>query len=246
MINQLTRLTEFQQILADYHVSSASKDILDDTKLMLFAAATSAGRNTIFQELLKTGRYHYIVSYTTRKPRVNNGVPEQDGVEYWFKTEEEMLTNLKEGKMLEAAIIHNQQVSGISIAEMKKARDANEIAITDIEVVGTDNIVRAKPDTKCLFIIPPNFDEWQKRLKHRGRMDDNEHRRRLESAVMEFEVALSKDYYWIVVNDKLEDVVKYIDNIGIGLESSKETQAKNRQSLKQLLADTQTYLKNHK
>lgn len=242
MINKLTRLAEFQKILSGYRISDDSKKILDQTNLMLFAAATSAGRNRIFRELLKTGRYHYIVSDTTRKPRVNNGVLEQNGVEYWFKTEDEMIENLEAGKMLEAAIIHNQQVSGISIAELKKAQEDGKIAITDIEVVGTDNIVAAKPDTKCLFIIPPDFKEWQRRLKNRGKMDDGEHLRRLESAVKEFEVALARDYYWIIVNDDLEGVVKYIDNIAIGLESSKETQASNRQVLQRLLKQTQEYL----
>lgn len=245
-MNELKQLPQFQQILADYTVSPASKKVLDDTKLMLFAAASSAGRNTIFKELLKTGKFHYIVSDTTRKPRVNDGVLEQNGVEYWFKTEEEMLENLRAGKMLEAAIIHNQQVSGISVRELELARDEGRIAITDIEVVGTENIVKAKPDTKCLFIIPPSFDEWQKRMKHRGEMHEDEFCRRLESAVMEFEVALDRDYYWIIVNDKLDDAVSYINNIADGLPSSEERQAKNREILEELLQKTREFLKTHK
>lgn len=241
-MNELKHLDEFKKILANYHVSDESKDILKDTKLMLFAAATSAGRNTIFKELLKTGHYHYIISDTTRKPRVNDGVPEKNGVEYWFKTEEEMLDNLRTGKMLEAAVIHNQQVSGISMDELKKARDENKIAITDIEVVGTDNIEGAKPDTVSLFIIPPSFEEWQRRLKHRGRLELSEYNRRLQSAAKEFKVALAKDYYWIIVNDNLADVVQYVDNIGQGLLPGKETQAKNRAVLQDLLEKTEAYL----
>lgn len=242
-MNQLSHLTEFQKVLQNYSISDSGKTILKDTQLMLFAAATSAGRNTIFKELLKTGHYHYIISDTTRKPRENDGVMEQDGVEYWFKTEEEMLDNLKNGKMLEAAVIHNQQVSGISITELEKAKENGRIAITDIEVVGTKNIVAAKPDTLCLFIIPPNFEEWLHRLKHRGAMTEGELRRRLESAVLEFEVALSQDYYWIVVNDQLDNTVSYIERLSQrSTPTSQERQEKNRQTLTNLLKQTQNYL----
>lgn len=242
-MNKLEHLTEFQTVLASYSISDASKKVLKETNLMLFAAATSAGRNTIFTELNKTGHFHYIVSDTTRKPRVNNGVLEENGSVYWFKTEEEMLENLKAGKMLEAAIIHNQQVSGISMTELEAARDEGKIAITDIEVVGTENIVKAKPDTKCLFIIPPSFEEWQKRLKHRGEMSQGEFKRRLESAVIEFQMALNRDYYWIVVNDNLQDAVNYIENIAQGQSSSEERQAKNRLVLQELLTKTREFLK---
>ncbi len=242
-MNALKHLDEFKKILADYHVSDENREILDDTNLMLFAAATSAGRNTIFRELLKTGHYHYIVSDTTRKPRENDGVIEKDGVEYWFKTEEEMLDNLRAGKMLEAAIIHEQQVSGISITELKKAQDNGKIAITDIEVVGSENIIRAKPDTLCLFIIPPSFEEWQKRLKHRGRLELSEYNRRLKSAAKEFKVALSKDHYWIIVNDKLDDTVSYIERLSMrNTPTSEERQAKNRKVLEELLEKTEEYL----
>lgn len=242
-MNELKHLAEFQKILNNYHVPEKSRAALKGTKLMLMTAATSAGRNTIISELLKTGNFHYIVSDTTRKPRTNNGVPEQDGVEYWFKTEEEMLNNLRDGKMLEAAIIHNQQVSGISIREIERAEKEGKVATTDIEVVGTDMIVDVKPDAMCLFIIPPNFEEWQRRLKHRGAMDPGEVKRRLESAAMEFELALAKDYYWIIVNDQLDQAVDYIKLIAQGVESSKERQAQNREVLRELLKETRKYLK---
>lgn len=245
-MNELKQLSQFKDILAHYHVSEDKKKILDETKLMLFAAASSAGRNTIFRELIKTGHFHYIVSDTTRKPRKNNGILEQNGVEYWFKTEDEMLQNLREGKMLEAAIIHNQQVSGISMRELEMARDEGAIAMTDIEVVGTENIVKAKPDTMCLFIIPPSFEVWQKRMKHRGEMDEKEFCRRLESAVVEFEAALEKDYYWIIVNDSLDDTVGYIERITQrNTVTSEERQMKNRETLKKLLEDTREFLKTH-
>jgi guanylate kinase len=210
MENRLEYLEAFREILANYHVSEQSQKILDDTTLALLVAPSSSGRNTIIRELLKTNDYHYIVSDTTRRPRVNDGVLEQNGVEYWFRSERDVLDELKEGKFLEAAIIHNQQVSGISIRELEQARQQGKVAITDIEIVGTDNIVRAKPDTFPLFILPPSFEVWMERLDGRGQMSLEEKRRRLGSAVLEFTAALDNDYFIFVINDDFHLSVKKI------------------------------------
>jgi len=212
-MNELKRLKEFKKALADYHISDASKKILHQTKLVLLAAPTSAGRNTIIRDLLKTNDYHYIISDTTRKPRVNDGIPEQDGVTYWFRSEADMLQDLEAGRFLEAAIIHNQQVSGISIREFKRARDEKKIAITDIEIVGVHTIMDAKPDAIALFILPPSFDEWQRRVKGRGDMSRDEYRRRMHSAAKELNTALEQPYYTFVINDRVENAVSRIHTI---------------------------------
>jgi guanylate kinase len=87
----------------------------------MLSAPTAAGRNTIIKNLIMTGKYFYVISDTTRIPRINNGTPERSGNEYWFKTETEFLDNLKNGEYIETAIIHNQQISGISLTEMHRA-----------------------------------------------------------------------------------------------------------------------------
>ena len=79
-MNRLEHVAEFQKVLADYRVSAASKRILRQTPLVVLAAPTSIGRNTIIRQLLQTGDYHFIVSDTTRQPRVNDGLPERDGL----------------------------------------------------------------------------------------------------------------------------------------------------------------------
>lgn len=212
-MNELKNLAKFQELLANYHVSKHAKSILNRTKLLLLAGVTSSGRNTVIGEILKTGDYHYITSDTTRRPRINRGNIEVNGEEYWFKTEEEMLKGLQKGEYLEAAIIHDQQVSGISIAEIERASKEQKIAITDIEVVGVANIMTVKPEAVCVFMIPPGFEEWLKRISARGHMTDIELRRRLLSAVKEIEAALSGDHFVIVVNDDFHQTSKVIENI---------------------------------
>jgi len=213
MENKLEHLDELRQILASYQISEGAKKVLQQTKLVLLVAPTSTGRNTVINELLKIGNYHFIVSDTTRHPRANNGVLEQNGREYWFRSEAEFLQELRRGEFLEAAIIHNQQVSGISMRELEQSNREGKCAITDIEIIGAENTHRLKPDTVIIFMLPPNFEEWIRRLHTRGSLPAEEVHRRLESAHRELEAALTKDYYLFVVNDVIDDTVRQIEQI---------------------------------
>jgi guanylate kinase len=243
-VNELKQIEAFRRLLSDYQLSEDAKKALAQTNLALFVGPSSSGRNTIINELLKSGKYHYIVSDTTRKPRVNNGVLEQNGREYWFRTEDEVLHDLEAGQFLEAAIIHEQQVSGISMRELREASDNSKIAVNEIEVVGADNIHAAKPDALFLFIIPPSFDEWMARMSARGTLPVDEVRRRLQSAVKEISIALERPFYHFIVNDTFMHTAKEVDTlIGTGQQAD-DSNAKAQECARTLLSDTETYLQN--
>ncbi len=243
-MNELANLQTFQTLLADYQLSKTALQTLSQTQLVLLVAPTSSGRNHLIRELLKTDDYYYIVSDTTRKPRVNDGVMEQNGVEYWFRDEADVLADIEQGKYLEAAIIHQQQVSGISIRELQQATDKGKIAITDAEIAGIDNAIRLKPDTLGIFVLPPNFDEWQRRLHHRGDMHPEEYRRRMESAVSEFSAALERPYYKFVINDVVSEAVQEINTLAKLGSFDAEKQAEAHHVAEQLLLETQILLRN--
>lgn len=230
----LDHLGEFESVLKHYRISAPAQRILNDTTFALLVGPSSSGRNTIINKLLETGNYHFIVSDTTRPPRSNDGVLEQNGVQYWFRKEIELLDDLKQGKFLEAEIIHGQQVSGISIRELEKAYDNHKIAITDIDIGGVFNVVQAKPDAAIIFILPPNFDEWKRRLRERSAMHEDEYRRRMQTALRIFQAPLQHDYFKFVINDNLEDAVQQVNAIAHG-DIDQAQQARGMALVKELL-----------
>jgi guanylate kinase len=243
MENKLEKLEEFKQVLASYHISDESHKILQQATLVLLTAPSSGGRNTIIRELLRTGDYHFIISDTTRHPRVNDGVPEQNGREYWFRSEDVILEDLKAGRFLEAELIHNQQVSGISIRELQKAREEQKIAITDVDLQGIITVSKAKPDTVSVLVLPPSFSEWQRRFTARGKMPSIEIRRRMETAARIFAAGLEHEYFRFVINDKVQDAAIEIHRMARLGEVDPDTQSRGRQLCEQLYIDTQAYLK---
>jgi len=207
---------EFKDTLRSYQVSEATKQSLKDLRLVLLIAPTSAGRNTIIRHLVSSGKYHYIISDTTRPRRSNDGVMEQSGNEYWFRSEEEILADLRAGRFLEAELIHNQQVSGISIRELEKAKNEQKIAVTDVDLLGVHNIIRVKPDTFPIMIIPPSFQEWQNRVMGRSKMSELELSRRFETAYRIFSDGLKNNFYHFVISENVEQSASIIDSIVTG------------------------------
>lgn len=231
----IKNMTGFKSVLANYHVSDAGKKLLQGINLVLLVAPTSTGKNTIIDRLAQEGPYESIISDTTRPPRIENGKLEQHGVRYFFRSEEEILADLEKGMFLEAALIHNQQVSGISLRELKKAADYNKIAINEIEVVGADNVHAAKSSAHFIFLLPPSLDEWLRRLKHRGAMSEQEIRNRTEGMRFELDFALKKDYYRYVVNDDIDQATRVIRDIVERDKKDEDLQRRGLYVAKQLL-----------
>lgn len=237
-------MAEFRSVLDGYKLSDASLDTLLTTKLALLVGPTACGRNTIISKLVESGHYYHIVADTTRMIRTKDGQPiEKNGREYWFRSEEAVLANLKQGAYMEAAIIHNQQVSGCNMRELEAAKTADKIAIKDMEPNGTHFVHGMKQDAVIIFVLPPNFDEWMHRLHSRSELPEDEIRRRLESSDAEIEVALHREYYKFVINDKLEDAIAAVDAIAREGSVDTDRQQAGRELAQQLHRDIKAYLK---
>lgn len=203
---------EFRQLLKTYQPSDAAKQLLAGMPLVILQGITGSGRNTIIDYMTQHMPYHQVVSDTTRPPKVRDGKMEEDGVAYFFRSEEDLLQDLQQGLFLEAELIHEQQVSGISIRELERAQASGKIPINEVAREGVGNIRRAKPDTSVFFVMPPSYDEWVRRIKGREAMSPEEFTNRTQSAVLELEEALEVDYFAYIVNHTVEQSARNIED----------------------------------
>jgi guanylate kinase len=215
-------LSQLRAAVASYQIAPQTIEKLQSLQFVVLAAITGSGRNTIVRELLKTGRYSYIVSDTTRRPRVNDGIKEQNGVEYWFRSEADALADVKAGKYVEVAINHKRYLYGNSIKAYDEALSTHKIAITDVDTKGADTFHRVKSDVMAIFVLPPSYEEWRRRLMDRGDMTDEEFTNRVQSARAELTHALETDFYHFVINDDLDQAVKAIDELATGKEATRQ------------------------
>ncbi len=203
---------KFQQLLSGYTPSAKARQILAGVDLVILQGISGAGRNTLINKLVQKGSFHFIISDTTRPPKHRDGAMEQDGVQYYFRTEEQVLSDLENGMFLEAELIHSQQVSGISVREIDRASISGKTPINEVAREGVVNIRKAKPDTTFIFVLPPSYDEWLARLAKREVMSDQELANRKQSAIDEIKEALAAADFKFIVNDDLERTSQAIIN----------------------------------
>lgn len=219
-----------------YRVPDSAVEILNNTKIAFIVGVSGAGKNTVLHKLLGTDKYHLIVSHTTRSPRANHGVQEQNGVEYFFINEDKALQMLKNNEFIEAKH-YSGNLYGTSVSEIKKAHDEGKIAISDIEVQGVAEYKNVADNVIPIFLLPPDFETWQSRLKFRyGDQPANPEdiKKRMQTAKQELQEALDKDYFEFIVNDDLDRTVQIADEIAHGHLSTRKNQ-KARELAQELL-----------
>lgn len=208
---------KIDQLIASYVPSEAAIEVLSDVAIVLLAGISGAGKDTIKKRLLSSGEYHNIVTHTTRAPRENDGVLEQDGVEYHFIDKEISLHMLENAGYIEANR-YGSNIYGTSVAEFASARDEGRIAIADIDVNGVASFKKLSPDTvRPIFLTPPSFSIWRNRWMTRygngTKYNPEDYASRLQTAINEIEHVLATDYYFVVINDNLDEAVAETDAI---------------------------------
>lgn len=210
---RLKNIEAFKKALEHYRVSEHAQKVLDESRLVVLSGLAGGGRNTVITYLAQQGGYMFLVSDTTRPPKMRSGVMEKHGIHYYFRTEEDMLRDIQNGEFIEAEIIHNQQVSGTSIRELAKANSAGLVGIHDFEFGGAKNIAEAKKDAFIIGLLPPSYEEWLRRLYNREEMHNEEFRNRLQTAQKVLEQMLGESYFRFVVNETVEECADDIRSI---------------------------------
>lgn len=174
-------------------------------KLIIFSAPSGSGKSTIINKLMSEyglqGRFS--ISATSRKPRGS----EQDGVEYYFLTEEDFRRRISEGDFLEYEEVYPGCFYGTLRSEVDRTLARGENVILDIDVQGGLNVKKIYGDRALtLFIQPPSIERLRERLERRGTDAPEVIERRL--AKSETELSFAHRYDAVVVNDDLEEACR--------------------------------------
>lgn len=175
--------------------------------LVVMSAPSGCGKDTIFKELCSI-RNDCVesISVTTRNPRPN----EIDGVNYFFKTNDEFEEMINNNGLLEYAK-YNNCYYGTPVKGVEDAINDGKVCFLIIEVQGASNIMKMRPDCVSIFVLPPSLEVLEHRLNKRQTNDAEDIKNRVELAKKELEIAPL--YKYNVVNDVLEDAVAEINEI---------------------------------
>ena len=175
--------------------------------LTVVSGFSGAGQGTVMKRLIqKYDDYALSISVTTRNPREG----ERDGIEYFFKTKEEVEAMIENDEFLEyARYVDNYYGTPRFYVEEMLAKGKN--VILEIEIQGAMQIKAKNPEAVLVFVTPPSFEELRNRLVGRGTETADVIESRLRRASEEAEGMPSYDY--ILVNDQVEDCVDRLHQI---------------------------------
>jgi guanylate kinase len=174
--------------------------------LVILSGVSGAGKDTIKKELMK--RMDNVVtlpSFTSRKPRPT----EEEGNQYHFITKEQFEEKIKNNEFYEYDL-HHDNYYGTSKKLLNDKIASGKIIVKDIEVNGTENLVRLlKDDTKIVSIfLKVEKEELRRRLRERGENTEEEIEIRLGR--LKYEESKIKDYDYVIKNDNFEKTVQII------------------------------------
>jgi guanylate kinase len=162
--------------------------------LIVLSGPSGVGKDAVIEELKRRNfPFHFVVTATTRPKR--NG--EEDGVNYWFYTIEEFDSLLKQGELLENAVVYGN-FYGVPKHDVRSALKRGEDTIMRIDVQGAAHIKRVVPQAVFIFLAPPDFDALIKRLGNRNTENAESLQRRLDTYKEEMKAIPTFDY--VVVN----------------------------------------------
>ena len=166
--------------------------------LFVIAAPSGAGKTSLVKTVLdRDPGLKVSISHTTRKPRPH----ERDGEHYHFVTTDEFKRLVAADQFLENAQVFDN-FYGTSRAGVEALRSAGHDVILEIDWQGAQQVRKAQPDCRTIFILPPSRAELEARLRNRKTDSEEVIARRLRDA--EADMSHYAEFDYVVVNDKFE------------------------------------------
>src|SRR5450755_1430625 len=201
----------------------------------IVSAPSGSGKSTLVTELFKmVSNLDFSISYTTRPPRGS----EQNGKEYFFVSRDEFEAMIASGEFLEYAEVFGNYY-GTARRFLREAEARSNDLLLDIDVQGARQVKETIPEAVSIFILPPDREQLEWRLRNRGLDSEAVIRRRLDTARREIENYSKYDY--ILVNNLLEQSADQLKDIVLSERLKEKSGAKLSKEEERLVETAQVF-----
>ena len=170
----------------------------DHGALFVVSGASGTGKTTLVKEALRRmPGLRFSVSVTTRAKRVG----EVDGRDYRFIDRPQFDQLADQGELLEWAEVYGR-CYGTPRQPVLDTLAQGESILLDIDVQGARQVRRHMPQAVSIFLLPPDMQTVERRLRSRSTDSEEVIAQRLAEAQEQLQGVAEADY--LVVNDDLE------------------------------------------
>lgn len=180
----------------DYKPNESVLTKLPEVTLVIAVGPTSVGKTTLMNAAAaRCPALHPVLTTTSRAPREG----EEDGVDFHFRSKEEMEQHIANGEYVQVAI----HPSGDYYATAPSDYSTQGVSIM-AAMAGVMPVFSALPfkTVRTLFVLPSSWEQWQGRLvDHKFTPEQRE--KRLNEARQSLRYAVDTPNLGFIVNDDL-------------------------------------------
>ncbi|MGB9866759.1 MAG: guanylate kinase [Bacillota bacterium] len=166
--------------------------------LVVISAPSGAGKGTIRKCLMNEwSGLSFCPSVTTRKPRKG----EVQGEDYYFVSLEEFEDLVRRGQLVEWACVYGNMY-GTPRRPLEEELQRGRVVLVEKDVQGAATLRKVYPNGVYVFVVPPNREELERRMRSRGTETQEELCTRLGNVWNELQQLGQYDY--VIVNDDVD------------------------------------------
>jgi len=176
-------------------------------RLVILSGPSGVGKDTVIDAWkAKEPDVERVIAYTTREPRKG----EVNGVDYWFVSRPEFVRMAEAGEFLEyKEVVGNFYATPVRHADRLLLQ--GRIAVLKIDVQGALEVMKKRPSSLTVFLLPPTKEALRERLEGRGTDTAEVIAKRI--AVAEQELAQAPHYQHQIVNRDVSEVVTQLEEL---------------------------------
>ncbi len=177
--------------------------------IFIISGPSGVGEDTIISELKKDLTLDKVVTTTTRDIRSG----EEEGIAYYFISEEEFDKKLGNNNFFEHALQQNGKKYGVTHDEINRVKNSDDIAIWKIEWQGVKKAKELlKDDVIAIFITAP-LEILEERIRDRGGLSEKQISERMAYSKEWLNHTELYDYTVSNLNGKLQQAVTEVKKI---------------------------------
>ena len=173
-------------------------------KLIILTGPSGVGKGTVIKEILgKEKEFWLSISATTRKPREG----EKDGENYYFLNQKKFKEMIEQNLFLEWAQFAGNYY-GTPLYSVNEKIKKGFTVLLEIEVEGARQIKNKFPNSKSIFLLPPDKEELERRIRNRGTEKEEAIIKRLSRA--NYEISVSNQFDFELTNHNIDETAESI------------------------------------
>ena len=173
-------------------------------KLIILTGPSGVGKGTVVKEILGKDKNIWLsISATTREPREG----EKEGENYYFLNQEKFKDMIKQNLFLEWAQFAGNYY-GTPLSSVNEKIKKGLTVLLEIEVEGARQIKNKFPNSLSIFLLPPDKEELERRIRNRGTEKEEAIKKRLSRA--NYEISASNQFDFALTNQNVNETAMRI------------------------------------